>query len=362
MNNELIDNISNNIVFKRIEEEADLDFKTIYNKNPLELMIFNKDKNNDLSHIFSISLNSLTESITIHYCLNKICSIINYTKMLQSFPTLNNLSITPRSGSCFQPIYTSSNNKIGEKEIEYIKNYLKKNLKYVTYLFYHMNSIDILNIHKIISSNSELTISYKNLFNYMILCKTLLKNNEEKQYIEFLLFLISKIDDLKISFEKKWENIIRALMYVFDLYNSDCQYAIYLNKILLNYCYELIKLNKNKYDLYKFIFSNELLFKSDDKFKNKNDKEFKYKKFIDSLNISTSTIQKSNLKYAKEFLKEHQQNIKNLKKFIYDFDNKEEKLKILYNNKLALIFFKEHYDDLKESIDKYSKEIEKIKI
>lgn len=334
MENNIINELSNNIIFKKIEEKADREFKTIYNRPPLEAMLFSKK---EVGYKSSLSLNSLSESIAISYCLIRISSLSNNIQLFKKAPFIYNNE---------------------EETLDIIKNQIKENLKYVTYLFYHIDSMDILNVHRMICSSSEIVISYKNLFNYMILSKTLL-NNKSEQYSEFLLYLIAKIDDLKISFREKWENIIIDLIKNFELYKSDCKNAFDLNYTLFKYCYQLICLKKQKYNFYKLIFSNELIF--DVKIKNEFldiKKEFKYKKFIDSIHTLSEKerMEKSNLSYAKDFLKEHKQNIKNLKKYINEYN--ENKI----TNEVALLFFKNYYDDLRECINKYFKDLEKIKL
>lgn len=359
MNDNFVNDISNNIVFKSIEEEANLEFKKVYNRTPLDLMIFNKNKKNEINYLFSLSLNSLTESITIYHCFKKISMFINLLKYS------NRVIIPPRSGSVAVLQQNNENSSlISDDNIEMIHKVLNEYSKYVTYLFYHKDSIDILNVHKLFTvCYSSFNISYKNLFNYVIFSKVF-KKDVNNQCSEFILFLLSKIDDLKLTFDKKWEKILESLFDLFKIYNSNVEdsnleYVTFLETTLFNFCYNLICLSNDKYKFYKFLFSSDIIinyFYNDLKGSN-------YLKFLTLLHItSDDLIKQSNLNISKSAFNIHKKNIKELKKYIDNFSEKDLKLMKTNNNIFPSILFKEYYDDLKNSIDKYSKELNKTKI
>lgn len=360
----MIEEVSKNLVFKNIEEEAELDFKNIYNESPLEVMLFNK--NNDYS--FSLSLNSLTESITISYCFKQL-SHINLIESINSIGIKNNnisLNNTVVQSSTVLPL---QNNTIDDDFLEVVKKFFQKNLKYVSYLYHHKESIDILNIHKFITSST--IISYYSLFKYLIAERSIIDKNNE--YVNFLLFLISTIDDLKISFDKKWGPILNGIVEISDFYCSKKSlenektnnFIKKIVKSIIKFCYNLISLKNNqKYKFYKYMFENELMFKASISIYNNNPNEFLYTKYLHNLsNIGFSGQKiKSNFKVSVESFKEYKNNIKKLKSYIDNFnDNKLKKLKE-DNEVFPTMFFENYYDDLKESMDKYSKELDKIKI
>lgn len=168
----IIDKLTKNIVFKEIEEEAYNFYKKDYKESPLELLFSSKK---DSLYGSMLSSESFNKSITIYHCLLKIRSTYNSFKILE----------------------------IDDKNE---KEAFKSNSKYIDYLYYNKEFIEIDKLHKLLSTNN-FSIEYSDIFNYFILNK-LYDQNSYKKLSEFIIFLIAKLDDLKIPFCKKWGPIL----------------------------------------------------------------------------------------------------------------------------------------------------------
>lgn len=383
----VIDNLTNNIVFKRIEEEAGEFYKKNYKNSPLELLLCS---NHDLLLESSLSNVSFLKSITIYHCFLKIEAALNSFKLLEF------------------------------KNYETGKQIFKENSKYVDYLYYNKETIQIDALHKLFLSKKS-SLNYFNLFNYFILNK-INDSCSYKNLSEFIIFYIAKLDDLKISFCKKWDPILSTLNSIcstyfyknfndFDDYldyklilknnlnknsgnisiptmalgsntyknmyhnlnnsssnitniknnlnlkNNDklseeyIEFFISIIKSFIKYIYNLNSLKNKQYDFFKCLIENDFLFRS---FKN-------YKRYFYNTKIGTlSTL--SNFNAIKNGLNAHKENLKIIKNYVNKFNI--ESLNQLKNDGdiLTYIILDNYSEDFKKFFNKYLEKVNKITI
>jgi len=386
----IINKLTNSIVFKNIEEEAFNLYKQNYKNSPLELLFASK---HDLKYEGLLSSESFNKSISIYHCLLKIRSTYH------GFKTL-------------------SFNDFEEKDL------FKANSKYIDYLYYNKECIEIEKLHKLLSTKN-FSIKYTDLFEYLILNK-LYDQNSYKKFSEFIIFYIAKLDDEKIPFYKKWDpilcaintmclnyfnksydNFVDGLMQANQITNknksnkvkfgksffastpvsSSNSYTAYSNmftkagfplknavkldswkvdpdqekeaneffiliiKAFIKYIYNLISLKNKQYDFFKCLLESDYLFRS---FK-------KYKRYYYDSKIGTLSAL-SNFDAIRNGLNAHKSNLKLIKEYINNFKNEDIETLKKENDVFTYIIFENYFTDFQKFFDKYLEKIKKITI
>lgn len=391
----IINKLTNSIVFKNIEEEAINSYKQNYKESPLELLFVSK---HDLNYEGLLSSESFNKSISIYHCLLKIRSTYH------GFKTI-----------CF--------NNFEEKDL------FKANAKYIDYLYYNKECIEIEKLHKLLSTKN-FSIKYIDLFGYLILDK-LYDQNSYKKFSEFIIFYIAKLDDEKMPFYKKWDPILSAintmclnffnksydnfvdgLMQANQITNKNKSsknksskikfgkgfftstpisgsnsYTAYSNmfnqagfplknavkldfwkvdpdqekeadeffisiiKAFIKYIYNLISLKNKQYDFFKCLLESDYLFRS---FK-------KYKRYYYDSKIGTLSAL-SNFDSIKNGLNAHKSNLKLIKSFLTEFN--DQSIEQLEKDKdiFTFIIFDNYFLDFQKFFDKYLEKVKKINI
>ena len=192
MDSKNINSITNNIVFQKIDEEAYNSYIEHWKpsvNNSLEP--FSYDVKRDKFLETSLVQCDVKESISIYYCFSEIRKCFRF---MDFFNTINSAEQENANSNIF-----------------------KNHAKYIDYLCYHKEDFDIKNIHKFFVK--DLSVNYIDLIDYLILSKIYDRESFDK-YSNLLIFLISKIDDLKLDFFNKWGPFLHAISVVCIKYSG----------------------------------------------------------------------------------------------------------------------------------------------